>query len=203
LREENAGRFLQGREKRQLLSTHHDGLLLDGAKSRLTGDASFRNLAVIATTGAGKTASFILPNLLTLDGASMVATDPSGTLYARTSGDLVRRGYQVFRLDPLNLSESIGYNPLHRATTHPEMQEIAHILIRTANQGSHADPFWLSGAEEIVSILIKCLKHQSEPERYGNLANVLYLLNSFGDGEALIPFVAANAPDDQTYHSFK
>lgn len=31
----------------------------------------------------------------------------------------------------------------------------------------------------------------------------MYLLNSFGNGEALIPFVAANAPDDQTYHSFK
>jgi len=32
---------------------------------------------------------------------------------------------------------------------------------------------------------------------------VLYFLNSFGDGEPLIPFVAANAPDDQTYHGFK
>jgi hypothetical protein len=52
----------------------------------------------------------------------------------RTSGDLVKRGYKVFKLDPLNLGESIGYNPLERATTTPEMQEIAHILIHTANQ---------------------------------------------------------------------
>ena len=162
-----------------MLSPKNSGLLLDGDKARLSDDDSFRNLAVIATTGAGKTASFILPNLLSLEGSSIVATDPSGTLYARTSGDLVRRGYKVYRLDPLNLAESIGYNPLLRATTTSEMQEIAHILIRTANQGSKADPFWIAGAEEIVSILIKCLKNHAESGRYANLANVLYFLNSF------------------------
>jgi len=144
LREENAARFLGRHERRSLLSPKNTGLLLDGAKARLSDDDSFRNLAVIATTGAGKTASFILPNLLSLDGNSIVATDPSGTLYARTSGDLARRGYKVCRLDPLDLGESIGYNPLARAATNPEMQEIAHILIRTANQGSKAEPFWIA-----------------------------------------------------------
>ena len=61
----------------------------------------------------------------------------------------------------------------------------------------------MAGAEEILGIFIKCLKTHSEAARFANLANVLHLLNNFGNGEALIPFVAANAPDDQTYHSFK
>lgn len=134
LREENAGRFLDDRARRDLLAARNHGLLLDGVKARLSDEDSFRNLAVIATTGAGKTASFILPNLLSLDGRSLVATDPSGTLYARTSGDLIERGYKVFKLDPIDLVASIGYNPLERAMTTPEMQEIAHILIHTANQ---------------------------------------------------------------------
>ncbi|MHB9118320.1 MAG: type IV secretory system conjugative DNA transfer family protein [Burkholderiales bacterium] len=203
LRAENAGRFLDDRERRSLLSAKYSGLVLDGAEARLSDDDSFRNLAVIATTGAGKTSSFILPNLLALDDRSIVATDPSGTLYERTSGDLVRRGYRVHRLDPTDLASSIGFNPLSRASTFPEMQEISHILIRTPNHGAKVDPFWIAGAEEIVSILIKCLKNHIDADRYGNLANVQYLLNSFGDGEALIPFVAANAPDDQTYHGFK
>lgn len=99
---------------------------------------------MIAATGSGKTASFILPNLLSLDGRSLVATDPSGTLYARTSGDLARRGYRVHRLDPLDLAASIRYNPLSRASTAPEMQEISHILVRAANGGSRADPFWIA-----------------------------------------------------------
>jgi type IV secretion system protein VirD4 len=203
IREENAARFLDSKEERELLAPAHKGLLLDGEKARLSPEDSFRNLAVVATTGAGKTSSFILPNLLTLDNCSIVATDPSGTLYERTSGDLKRRGYDVLRLDPVNLASSIGYNPLARATTFPEMQEIAHILIRTPNAGAKVDPFWVSGAEEITSIFIKCLKNHPDADRYANLANLQYLLNSFGTGEALLPFVAASAPDDATYHAFK
>ena len=197
LRKENEGYFLKDRERRVLLSPKQDGLLLDGEKGRLDADDSFRNLAVVATTGAGKTASFIVPNLLTLDNASIVATDPSGTLYDRTAADLTRRGYTVLRLDPKDLAGSIRYNPLARASSVPSQQEIAHILIRTANRGGKpTDPFWTNGAEEILGILLKCLKNHVDADRYANLANVQYLLNNFGDGDPLAPFVAANAPDD-------
>ena len=61
IQEENAGRFLDDRERRSLLSSANTGLLLDGDRLRLSDDDSFRNLALIATTGAGKTSSFILP----------------------------------------------------------------------------------------------------------------------------------------------
>lgn len=203
IRAENAGRFLDATELKDLLAAKHEGLTLDGGRARLTPDASFRNVAVVATTGAGKTASFILPNLLSLDKSSIVATDPSGTLFERTSGDLKCRGYQVHQLNPLDLAASIGYNPLALANTNAEMQEVAHILIRTANQGAKTDPFWLNGAEEIMGILIKCIKNHVDAKRYANLANVQYLLQSFGDGHALLPFVAANAPDDATYNAYK
>jgi type IV secretion system protein VirD4 len=203
IREENAGRFLDDKERSSLLGKTHHGLLLDGLNLRLSDDDSFRNLALVATTGAGKTASFIIPNLLSLDGRSIVATDPSGTLFERTAGDLAKRGYKVLRLAPADLASSIGYNPLDRAKTFAEMQEIAHILIRTQNHGAKVDPFWTAGAEEIVSILIKCLKNHVDAVRYANLANLQFLLQSFGDGQALIPFIAATAPDDQTYNAFK
>lgn len=203
LRAENSGRFLDATETRALFSDGNHGLLLDGVRSRLSLDASCRNVAVIATTGAGKTASFILPNILSQNDGSMVLTDPSGTLYERTSGDLASRGYRVRQLNPLDLASSIGYNPLSMATTFPEMQEVAHILVRTATQGAKVDPFWLQGAEEIIGILIKCLKNHVDADRYANLANLQYLLQGFGDGHGLTPFVAANAPDDATYHAFK
>ena len=203
LRAENIAYFMDSKSERELLSGSKDGLLLDGERARLSADDSFRNLAVVATTGAGKTSSFILPNLLTLDGCSIVATDPSGTLYERTSGDLKRRGYDVVRLDPVDLASSIGYNPLSRANTFPEMQEIAHILIHTPNAGVKVDPFWVAGAVEITSILIKCLKNHPDAERYANLANLQFLLNSLTTKDALLPFVAATSPDDATYHAFK
>lgn len=203
LRAENSGRLLDPKEIRELLSPRNKGLLLDGKNLRLSEDASFRNLAIMATTGAGKTASFILPNLLMQDHGSIVATDPSGSLYARTSGDLVRRGYKVYQLNPLDLASSIGFNPLSQAQTFPEMQEVAHILVQTANNGAKSDPFWIQGAQEIIGILIKCLKNHPEAERFANMANLLYLLQGFGDGAGLLPFVASCAPDDATYHAFK
>jgi type IV secretion system protein VirD4 len=203
LRTENAGRFLDRGEVKSLFSAKNTGLVVDGGKTRLSVDDSCRNVAVIATTGAGKTASYILPNLLTQNQGSIIVTDPSGTLYARASGDLIRRGYRVVQLNPLDLAQSIGYNPLSLATNFSEMQEIAHILVRTANAGSKADPFWLLGAEEIMGILIKCLKNHPDAMRYANLANLQYLLQSFGDGQALLPFIAANAPDDATYTAYK
>lgn len=202
IREGNSAKFLDESEERLLFSKGNQGLLLDGVAARISPDASFRNLAVIATTGAGKTSSFIIPNLLTLDHCSIVATDPSGTLYERTSGDLAARGFEVIKLDPTDLDGSVGFNPMDRAKTFPEMQEIAHILIRTSNQGAKVDPFWVSGAEEIVSIFVKCLKNHPDAHRYANLANLQYLLQVFGDGEALLPFVAATAPDDATYNAY-
>lgn len=203
IRAENSGKFLDSEGLRDLFSPRNKGLLLDGARARLSADSSFRNLAVIATTGAGKTASFILPNILTINEGSMVITDPSGSLFERTSGDLIRRGYKVHQLNPLDLAASIGFNPLASANTFPEMQEIAHILVKTSSQGAKVDPFWTLGAQEILAILIKCLKNHVDAERYANLANLQYLLQSFGDGQALTPFVAANAPDDATYYAYK
>lgn len=200
---ENSARFMDRGEEKALFSPKNRGLLLDGQDRRLSHEDSFRNLAVIATTGGGKSSSFIIPNLLALDDCSMVVTDPSGALYARTAHDLKRRGFEVLKLDPLDLMASLRYNPLERARTFPEMNEIAHVLVHTASPGTNLDPFWLSGAQDILAILIKCLKNHPEAKRYANLANLQYLLLAFGDGTPLIPFVTDYAPDQATFQAFR
>lgn len=195
-------RFMQRRERRKLLASRHKGFVLDGAgKERLSAEDSCRNVAVVATTGAGKTAGFILPNVMRIDGASMVIADPSGALFAKTSADLVRRGYDVRVINPSDPSNSDLYNPLDRARTHTEMAEIAHILVRTGSGGGTGDRFWTDGAEEIVSALIRTLKNHPDRSCH-NLANLHYLLNSFGDGSGLHDFVADFA-DEATFHVYK
>ena len=52
IREENAAYFLDSKSERELLAGSNNGLVLDGVDARLTADDSFRNLAVVATTGA-------------------------------------------------------------------------------------------------------------------------------------------------------
>jgi type IV secretory pathway TraG/TraD family ATPase VirD4 len=202
LRKNNEGRFLHDREVRELLAPNQSGLVLDGYRGRLSPDASFRNVAIVATTGAGKTSSYILPNLYSLDRATIVATDPSGALSEKTAGDLERRGYRVLILDPVHLSESIGYNPLDRANSFSAMQEVAHILFNNSDQNK-GDPFWSQSAETIGGCLISCLKNHPEAKKYANLANLLYLLNQFGDGTPLMKFVATHAPNESIFLTFK
>lgn len=54
-RKENAGRFLTDSEVGALLSSKHNGLLIDGARGKLSPDDSFRNVVIV---GAGKTSEF-------------------------------------------------------------------------------------------------------------------------------------------------
>lgn len=194
-------RFMGWFERRKLLSPGHGGFVIDGGSLRLSEEDSCRNLAVIASTGAGKTSAFIIPNLLSINSASMVITDPSGALFEKTSGDLARRGYNVLMLNPLDLAASVRFNPLAHVRSHTEANEIAHILIKTAYQGASGDPFWRDGAEDILTILIRTLKNHPDP-RYANLTNVQYLLNNFGDGTPLNGFIADHA-DEQIFQQFK
>lgn len=202
MREQNQGRFLSEKEIKDKLSPDHKGLVVNGMDFRLNHKDSFRNSAVIATTGAGKTSSFIIPNILSINDASFVITDPSGALSEATGADLKHRGYTVIIIDPVHLSESAGFNPVSRANSIPAIQEIAHILTNSASD-SNSDPFWSQSAKTIIGILLACLRNHPEYRIYANLNNLLYLLNNFGDGSPLIRFVAENAPNEQVVQAYK
>jgi hypothetical protein len=58
-RKENSGRFLTDSEVGALLSPEHNGLVMDGARGKLSLDDSFRNIFITATVGDCKNSSFI------------------------------------------------------------------------------------------------------------------------------------------------
>jgi type IV secretion system protein VirD4 len=71
--------------------------------------------------------------MLSLDHASIVVTDPSGELYQKTSGALKAKGYRIQVLnfdDPLS---SIRFNPLANLKDQIEIEEIAHVLVKSAS----------------------------------------------------------------------
>lgn len=209
------GVFLKGRQdsgmmnrfdKSRFFKPTNRGLLIDGKTSRLSEKESMNHLAVIARSGAGKTTSYIIPNIYTLaqQNSSMVITDLSGELFDLTSGYLKEKGFKIHVLDPEKLEESIRYNPLYYATSSQAIDEVSEILVRSANPGEirPEDKIWLDGAKTFISILIKLLL-QIKDHRYINLGNVRYLINNFGNlGVALYPLVSKYA-DEKTYHEFK
>lgn len=195
--------FLPFFERVLFLNRFHKGLLLDGRHGRVSERVSYEHLALIARTGGGKTSSYIIPNIFTLDNASIVVTDLSGELFEKTSGFMAKRGFNIEVLNLSDIKNSLRYNPLYYANTSHEIAELSHILIKSANPISTAEgQYWLSGAEQILNILISCLK-ATKKEEYINLANLRYLLNNFGeDGRNLDDFIVKYA-DDMIFSEWK
>lgn len=171
-------KFLRGWDHWKLLSRQHNGLLVDGHRYRLSEKASFECVLTVGGMGRGKSSTFVIPNLLTLDDCSFVISDTSGELYARTSGSLARRGYQIRVLNLIDPTQSENYNPLANAKSFTEIGQAAEIIIRSALQGGQNDKFWNSGGEKILRILIQCLQNNGDPA-FTNLANVKHLLANF------------------------
>jgi type IV secretory pathway TraG/TraD family ATPase VirD4 len=195
--------------KNKLFSSFNDGLLIDGHKHRLSGKESFNHFALISRTGGGKTTSFVIPNILKLAEKknSMVITDISGELYEQTSGYLESKGYKIYVLNPENLDESIGYNPLYYATDSTKIDELVEILVKSSKSkqslgGSNDNAeFFESGAKSLISILIKVLLN-TKNHKHINLANVRFLLNNYGsEGERLFELIEKYS-DEKLYYEF-
>lgn len=67
-------------------------------------------MLVIGGSGAAKTRSFVLPNILTAN-TNYVITDPKSEVLLATGGYLKEQGYDVRVLNLVNLEQSDGYNP--------------------------------------------------------------------------------------------
>lgn len=114
-----------------------------------------RNLftLVVGGAGAGKTRTYVVPNILNSIG-SIVVFDPKGESVRATGRSLEKRGYKVKVLDLINMEKSLRYNPFHYITCENDVQRVATMMFKATGkpgQESHAqDPYWENAAEEIL-----------------------------------------------------
>ena len=92
-------------QKQSKILTRHVRLGLDSRRHRRN-----LNVLVIGGSGAAKTRSYVLPNILEAN-ANYVITDPKSEVLLATGGYLKSKGYEIRVLNLVNLSESDGYNP--------------------------------------------------------------------------------------------
>ena len=168
-------------------------------KHRLSLEDSYKNLALIAPTGSGKTTRYVISNILKCSW-SIVVTDPSGEIHRKTSHHMKKRGYKVQVLNPADLKNSLQFNPMERFRTPQEIKQLATILWNQ-NTAQNSDPFWHTGAINILYILLMALKDGDKKHKH--LWTVRNLLNDFWvNWEWIKNFLSENL-DKTTYWEFK
>ncbi len=137
-------------------------------------------------SGAGKSASYVIPNALQLLG-SYVFTDPKGELYDKTAGYFKEKGYDVKVLNLVNPVNSDGYNPLSHIKSEIDVDVIANTIMKGQSDGNQSDPYWDNMAEMLLKSLIYFLKAVRPPEEQ-NLASCSEMVraaNTSGGGNKL------------------
>lgn len=126
-------------QKDSIPLTQHVRLGLDTHKHRRS-----LNVLVIGGSGAAKTRSFVLPNILTAN-TNYVITDPKSEVLLATGGYLKEQGYDVRVLNLVNLEQSDGYNPFRYLRDEKDVLKLVNNLIqsttpRAAMSPTHSGP---------------------------------------------------------------
>ena len=164
------------------------------------------NVFAFGGTGSGKTASFILPNLLNHHECCYVVTDTKGELLRRTGKGFEEDGYEVTVLDTVNPEQSAGYDPLRYVMDVEDIPTTVAAIMEGVDPDGRSrryDPFWDNANDlllrAIVGILylLECLagtlapgEDPNAPRRYLKMNNVFKLaalIKVTGDGEGRFP----------------
>ena len=158
-------------QKDSIPLTQHVQLGLDTHKHRRS-----LNVLVIGGSGAAKTRSFVLPNILTAN-TNYVITDPKSEVLLATGGYLKEQGYDVRVLNLVNLEQSDGYNPFRYLRDEKDVLKLVNNLIQsTTPKGSHeSDPFWTKAETALLQAIILML-FQEAPEYEQNFSMVMRVL---------------------------
>lgn len=122
------------------------------------------NIIIVGTSGAGKTRSIIIPNILQAIGSYLIS-DPKGVLYNRYHTHLEKHGYETKILSFVNFSSTFTsntYNPFSYIHNEQDILKISHILVGQIECSS--DHFWEYSSEVLLSSLISYMMEAVKEE---------------------------------------
>lgn len=177
-----SARWATDRELRERLAREGQGLILGKSNGRYLvlpdrDDLPLNQLVVVfGGSGARKTRSFVMPNLLNEENASIVVVDPKAENFAKASDVLRRRGYRVQVLNFLDMAHSDRWNPLDYVQSPTDAADLAcNLVANTTNPNRiKGDPFWDMAEQSLITALVLYVKHHCrKPEQH--LGSVLEL----------------------------
>jgi type IV secretion system protein VirD4 len=159
------------------------------------------NVLVVGGSGAGKTAFFLTPNLLSLHDCN-IYTDPKGSLVEELGGWLGKQeDTKVYVLNMCDMEKSLHFNPFLYIHKKSDISKLVSNLIQNTNmehiKNSSQDPFWERAERMFLESLflyvwLECPMGVYNPQTgkadllERNWKSVMYLLNEaqFGTGDA-------------------
>ena len=158
-------------QKRSKILTRHVRLGLDSKKHRRS-----LNVLVIGGSGAQKTRSYVLPNILEAN-TNYVITDPKMEVLLATGGWLKSQGYEIRVLNLVNLEASDGYNPFRYLRDEKDVLKLVNNLIQaTTPKGQNSsDPFWEKSETALLQAIILLLFQEAPPSEQ-NFSMVMKVL---------------------------
>ena len=164
-----------------LLLTRHFRIGVDGYKHKHN-----TNILIVGGSGAGKTRTYAVPNVLEAaragpdgKGCSLVITDPKAEILRKTGAYLIRQGYEVRVFDLINPSASFCYNPFVYVQDDKDVLQLITNLIQntTPSHAQSSDPFWEKSETALLQALMLYLLHEAPPSEQ-NFGMVMEMLES-------------------------
>ena len=153
-------KFYMDRHGSNLLLTQHFHIGIDGYKHKHN-----TNILIVGGSGAGKTRTYGVPNVLEC-ACSMVITDPKSEILRKTGNLLKQKGYEVIIFDLINPTTSFCYNPFVYVQDDKDVLSLISNLIQntTPSHSQSSDPFWEKSETALLQALMLYLLHEAPPE---------------------------------------
>lgn len=166
------------------------------------------NDIVIGPSGAGKTRSYVKPNLMQCN-ESVIVTDTKGALRDEVGPLLEKQGVRVINVDFTNMMSSYGYNPLDYIRYDPPRGKYSEqdIISVTACLVPIEDPrqaYWEHNARLYMSALIAYVMEYLVPEEH-TLEYVMKLFCEMNTGvfDRLFQELGEQNPDGLAWKRYK
>ena len=172
------------------------------------------NDLVIGPSGAGKTRSYVKPNLQQCS-ESFIVADTKGSLIQEVGPVLKLHGYRVINLDFTDMLGSYGYNPLdhirydkrRKKYVEQDIMTIADSLVPMEDEKS---PFWDQAAKmylaSLIGYVLECLPRREHTMEYVAKLFTQMQREKYGApsrGEELFRELGMENPDSFAYKKYQ
>lgn len=138
----------------------HDPVIL-GDNQIYSGDCEKTQLnlnrLIVGSSGAGKSLSFLEPELLNIRNSSVILTLSKRELADKYAPWFEERGYRVYDLNLANPERSaVAYDPMRLVHSFTDIKHLAMSVVMADPQKtkSNADPYWDKGGASLLCALI-------------------------------------------------